>query len=269
MANWDGEFDLKPKGTDLVGEMDDYIRATRQEVRIRMAKEHLFDLTSPTTQGHQGLARMGSARVWFSDTEPATATPASDEADNDGTSGRLWVVTSSGTPTGEIKVYSGSAWVSMGSFAPAALLTAIKTVDGSGSGLDADLVRATTPGTGGLALLALSALGTNWTTALAQNAQSGAANLIDAKTVAGINPVAGNSGTYGTVTIGEYSSWTVPAGLYSVTSNDSLQFQIKDTGTTWRGGPGYFSGGMILSDGVNFRLYNSGGSTTLYYRKLA
>lgn len=39
--------------------------------------------------------------------------------------------------------------------------------DGSGSGLDADLVRGVTPGTGGLALLALSALGTNWSTALA------------------------------------------------------------------------------------------------------
>lgn len=33
------------------------------------------------------------------------------------------------------------------------LLTAVKTVDGSGSGLDADVLRGTTPGTGGLAVL--------------------------------------------------------------------------------------------------------------------
>lgn len=138
MANWDSTFDNKPAGTDLVGEMDDYIRATRQETRIRMAKEHLFDMTNPTTQGHQGLARMGSARVWWSDTEPAQPTPSASEADNDGTSGRVWVVTSSGTPTGVIKVYSGSAWVDVTSAAN--LLALIKTVDGAGSGLDADLL---------------------------------------------------------------------------------------------------------------------------------
>jgi hypothetical protein len=46
------------------------------------------------------------------------------------------------------------------------LLAKLLTVDGSGSGLDADKVRATTPGTGGLALLALSALGANWATTL-------------------------------------------------------------------------------------------------------
>jgi hypothetical protein len=46
------------------------------------------------------------------------------------------------------------------------LLAKLLTVDGSGSGLDADKVRATTPGAGGLALLALSALGTNWASAL-------------------------------------------------------------------------------------------------------
>jgi hypothetical protein len=46
------------------------------------------------------------------------------------------------------------------------LLAKLLTVDGSGSGLDADKVRATTPGTGGLELLAISALGTNWASAL-------------------------------------------------------------------------------------------------------
>jgi len=46
------------------------------------------------------------------------------------------------------------------------LLAKLLTVDGTGSGLDADVVRATTPGTGGLALLALAALGTNWASAL-------------------------------------------------------------------------------------------------------
>ena len=138
MANWDSTFDNKPAGTDLVGEMDDYIKATRQEVRVRMAKELLFDMTDGTTQGHQGLARMGSSRVWFSDTEPAQPTPSTTETDNVGTIGRVWVVTSSGTPTGVIKVYSGSAWVDVTSAAN--LLTLIKTVDGTGSGLDADLL---------------------------------------------------------------------------------------------------------------------------------
>lgn len=134
MANWDSTFDNKPAGTDLVGEMDDYIKATRQEVRVRMAKELLFDMTDGTTQGHQGLARMGSSRVWWSKTEPTSPLPDSAEVDNNGKTGRVWVVLDADdAPTGEIKVYSGSAWVSVsaiGTLAPT--LTTFAASLGSG-----------------------------------------------------------------------------------------------------------------------------------------
>jgi hypothetical protein len=43
-------------------------------------------------------------------------------------------------------------------FSPATILARIKTVDGTGSGLDADLVRGTTPSTAGLSILALASI---------------------------------------------------------------------------------------------------------------
>lgn len=107
---WNATFNTSPTGSDLVGNMDDFIRATRQATKERLAVEHLFDYDANT---HQGLLRQGAARVWFSDTEPAAPTPSASEADNAGTIGRVWVVTSSSVPTGEIKVYDGSAWVTV------------------------------------------------------------------------------------------------------------------------------------------------------------
>lgn len=149
---WNATFDVKPQGSDTVGTMDNFIVATRQGVRERVAKEHLFDFTA---NSQQGLHKMGSARVWLSDTEPASPIPTAivTETVGDEDKGRLWFVTSSGVPTGEIKIYDGSAWVSLtdaswellklvSTFADD-LLTAIKTVDGTGSGLDADTVDGT------------------------------------------------------------------------------------------------------------------------------
>lgn len=53
----------------------------------------------------------------------------------------------------DAEVASAAAVAAAASFTAAGLLTDIKTVDGTGSGLDADLLRGTTPGAGGLAVL--------------------------------------------------------------------------------------------------------------------
>lgn len=137
---WNNDFHIKPTGSDLVGQVDNFIVETRQAVEERVNLEHHFDRL---INAEQGAHRQGSARVWVSEMEPTSPVP---DNTNTGAStnlytGRLWVVVDgSNVPTGEIKVHNGSSWVSCGSFAAAALLAAIKTVDGAGSGLDADLL---------------------------------------------------------------------------------------------------------------------------------
>ena len=66
-------------------------------------------------------------KLWASDTAPA-----------DPGSGEVWLDTS-GTPN-QLKRYNGSIWETIGELTAGDLLTLIKTVDGSGSGLDADFV---------------------------------------------------------------------------------------------------------------------------------
>lgn len=137
---WNNDFHIKPTGADLVGQVDNFIVETRQAIEERVNLEHLFDRL---VNAEQGAHRQGSARVWVSETEPTSPVPDSTNSGSaaDLITGRLWVVVDgSNVPTGEIKVHTGSAWVSCGSFAAAALLAAIKTVDGAGSGLDADLL---------------------------------------------------------------------------------------------------------------------------------
>lgn len=137
---WDSDFHNKPTGADLLGQVDIFINETRQAIEERVNLEHQFDQTQNT---EQGAHRQGSARVWVSETEPTSPVPDSTNTSSATNlyTGRLWVVVDgSGVPTGEIKVHDGTNWVSCGSFAAAALLAAIKTVDGAGSGLDADLL---------------------------------------------------------------------------------------------------------------------------------
>jgi len=69
------------------------------------------------------------------DTCHSGATAPTDEVAN----GKLWLDTS--TTPGVLKIYNNAAWVAVSSGStPADLLTDIKTVDGAGSGLDADLL---------------------------------------------------------------------------------------------------------------------------------
>lgn len=69
------------------------------------------------------------------DTCHSGATAPTDEVAN----GKLWLDTS--TTPGVLKIYNNASWVSVSAGStPADLLTDIKTVDGAGSGLDADLL---------------------------------------------------------------------------------------------------------------------------------
>lgn len=66
------------------------------------------------------------------------------------------LVSENNAETAEInaEVAQAAAEAAAAAFTAAGLLTSIKTVDGTGSGLDADLVQGTTPGAGGLSVLA-------------------------------------------------------------------------------------------------------------------
>jgi len=75
---------------------------------------------------------------------------------------------------------------------------------------------------------------------------------------------------YWTITAG--FSYTIPAGIYVVTLNSSaapvpvLRLKISNSFV----GTGPFYSGVIISDGTNVQLYNSGTSdSTYYYRKIA
>lgn len=142
---WNADFHVKPTGSDLLGQVDNFVNETRQAVEERIKLEHNFDLS---VNGEHGSHREGSARVWISPTEPVSPFPpvVDTSVATNINSGRIWIVTDgSYVPTGEIKVHDGTVWRSCGSFAAAALLTAIKTVDGAGSGLDADKLQGFVP----------------------------------------------------------------------------------------------------------------------------
>jgi len=68
-------------------------------------------------------------------------------------------------------------------------------------------------------------------------------------------------GTETTVTVGAGSTQTVPKGVYlcSLGSNTKVEYS-PDGGTTWRTLIPAGQGGVIISDGSNVRLNNSGGS---------
>jgi hypothetical protein len=80
---------------------------------------------------------------------------------------------------------------------------------------------------------------------------------------------AGLAGTYDHVTIGAGGSWTIPAGLYMMSNSGADLVRL-----TINGGLAGFNGasplgGLILSDGVNFKALSSAtGDRVIYYRKL-
>jgi hypothetical protein len=86
----------------------------------------------------------------------------------------------------------------------------------------------------------------------------------------GVNLSTGNAGTYGFVNLSSGSTWVIPAGTYMMGGageyNASVSLNIY-TGSEWRGiNP---VGGIVISDGVNFRIQARGEPGTVYYRKLA
>lgn len=97
------------------------------------------------------------------------------------------------------------------------------------------------------------ALGTGWPTTLSK---------------AIIDFAVGSAGTYGTQSILSGATWTIPAGMYMITSdNIGVALQVKDGSTNWYGAGSLT--GIVISDGTNYRASNgTGGSRTIYYRKL-
>ena len=106
---------------------------------------------------------------------------------------------------------------------------------------------------GGWATALITALGAGWTTILAKT-------IIDFSV--------GAAGDYHDDDTLSGATWVIPAGMYIFSpANADVVLQIKDGTTNWNGaGP---LSGIVISDGVNFRLYNnSGASRHVYYRKL-
>jgi hypothetical protein len=105
---WSSLEDGQPTGANLLGQVDDFIRQTRQMVRERIALEHDFNFLINDQQGYH---RQGSARVWVSDTQPTSPIPdpTSTETVGSETIGRCWFKPS----TGEYFVYNNASasWI--------------------------------------------------------------------------------------------------------------------------------------------------------------
>jgi hypothetical protein len=85
----------------------------------------------------------------------------------------------------------------------------------------------------------------------------------------GIDFINGNAGTYGTEAISAGSSWVPPKGLYVFTGSSTTNgpyLQIWN-GTSWVYGT--FIAGLLLTDGINYRLGAPFNAVSVYYRKLA
>lgn len=105
---WSSLEDSQPTGSALLGQVDDFVRQTRQMVRERIALEHDFNFLINDQQGYH---RQGSARVWVSDTQPTSPIPdpTSTETVGSETIGRCWFKPS----TGEYFVYdkTSASWI--------------------------------------------------------------------------------------------------------------------------------------------------------------
>lgn len=105
---WSSLEDGQPTGANLLGQVDDFVRQTRQMVRERIALEHDFNFLINDQQGYH---RQGSARVWVSDTQPTSPIPdpTSTETVGSETIGRCWFKPS----TGEYFVYNNASasWI--------------------------------------------------------------------------------------------------------------------------------------------------------------
>lgn len=151
----------------------------------------------------------------------------------------------------------------------ALLLADLKTVDGSGSGLDSDIVRGTTPGARGLQYLAAAAASNIAALILSDiKTVDGHGSGLDADTVDGIDFVNGAASTFGQPVIPGLSAWIIPKGTYIFSGRNEFKLGIYYSGSWMTGGAPV--SGLVISDGVNYRVTNSSGvDLALYYRKLA
>lgn len=114
---------------------------------------------------------------------------------------------------------------------------------------------------------------TGWAT-IWNSSNDGAGSGLDAGRVCGIDPIDGTLGISGTLSIPHGTGVVIPKGTYIISGSNlnptDIIFQMY-IGTDWRGGVQAFSGGLIISDGTNFRFLNPSSSvdTTVYFRKLA
>ena len=286
---WNATFDVKPQGTDTVGTMDNFIVATRQAVRERVAKEHLFDFAA---NSQQGLHKMGSARVWTAEegSEPVSPIPTgttTETAGNEGEGRLLMIVDSSGNPTGVLKQWVGTvaagAWVVIGTNAATANTLVARDASGdfSANMITSDLTGDVT----GNADTATAAVDADTVDTYHAGNETGKVPISNTTVNTDLNAdmldgshlselvlktffSAGVAGGYNTQSITSGGNWVIPAGLYMISAKDGFKLEIY-SGSAWT--LDYESsrcGGLVLSDGTNFRIEADGVSGSVYYRKL-
>lgn len=90
-VTWNASFEAQPANTDLASEGDDRIRELKVEVRDRMEEEHCIGSGGSGCASDTGFHRSGSAKPFYTSTDPtALSNPAATALGvNDG--GRLWI----------------------------------------------------------------------------------------------------------------------------------------------------------------------------------
>lgn len=108
LQTWDlATFEASPANSDQVSQGDDKIRELKENIRDRAEVEHLWGTIS--TGGDNGRSREGNARVFYDNSEPSALSNSVTDTAGSGAldEGRLW----RDANDGDLKVYSGSAWV--------------------------------------------------------------------------------------------------------------------------------------------------------------
>jgi len=136
-----------------------------------------------------------------------------------------------------------------GGFSPSTMLARIKTVDGTGSGLDADLVRGVTPSTAGLSVLALASI------ALGGLILGSGANTVGTLAIGSASTFLKSNGTtaaWSALDAGDIGTGTLAAarggtGLASYAVGDLI---YASAGTTLAKLAGVATGNALISGGV-------------------
>lgn len=104
-----------------------------------------------------------------------------------------------------------------------------------------------------------------------------ATTATNANTVAGVDPVNGNAGTWGSKEFANGETWIIPKGLYMMVAYNTAShyayleiYRYPSTPNLWNGT--VEPSGLIISDGANFRIRGvtpDAIPATVWYRKLA